>query len=375
MPPVDVLARALVALDAGVGVAIATVTGAHGSTPRHLGARMAVTADGEQWGTIGGGKIEQVVVERAREVATGATPAVVRQHLVRDLAMCCGGSMEVVLTPAGPSREALIAYRELASPSGARSRDAMVASASDARSRDAMVASPSATSRDAASAATRRARVLCTPLDGAPLVVRVASEGDPRPHKPSVVDGALVERIGPTERAIVFGLGHVARALGPLLANVGFVVIACDDGETGATDAPPAWASEVIESFDPGEVERRVGGFGADDYVLIVTRDHAIDQKLLEGLVGNDSIGYLGMIGSRGKVGRFEKRLRAKGLLDGDIGEARWARVRAPIGLDLGAETPDEIAIAIAAELIARRRRNSSMPGTWEYARHHGENS
>jgi xanthine dehydrogenase accessory factor len=333
MPAVDVLVRALAALDAGRGVAIATVTGAHGSTPRHLGARMAVTADGEQWGTIGGGKIEQVVVERASEVAAGAAPAIVRQHLVRDLAMCCGGSMEVVLTPATASRDALVAYAEGIS------------------------------------------RVLVTPLDGAPLSVRDPRPGDPRAHRPAIADGALVERIGPAERAIVFGLGHVARSLGPLLANVGFTVIACDDGETGATDAPPSWASEVIESFDAAEVERRVGGFGADDYVLIVTRDHAIDQKLLEALIGNDSIGYLGMIGSRGKVGRFEKRLRAKGLLDGDAGAARWARLRAPIGLDLGAETPDEIAIAIAAELIARRRRGSSLPGTWEYRRHHEENA
>jgi xanthine dehydrogenase accessory factor len=337
MPSVDVFARALAALDEGRGVAIATVTGAHGSTPRHLGARMVICDSGDQWGTIGGGKIEQVVAERAREVAAGAPPAIVRQHLVRDLAMCCGGSMEVVLTPAAPSREAL----------------AVCAGPSDAK----------------------RARVLCTPLDGAPFAIREMRAGDPRPHKPSVVDGALVECIGQTERAILFGLGHVARSLGPLLANVGFHVIACDDGETGATDIAPVWASEVIESFDAAEVERRAAGFGPDDYVLIITRDHAIDQKLLEALITRDSIGYLGMIGSRGKVGRFEKRLRAKGLLDGEIGEARWARLRAPIGLDLGAETPDEIAIAIAAELIARRRRGSSTPGSWEYQRHHGENS
>ena len=333
MPPVDVFARALAALDAGQGVAIATVIGAHGSTPRHLGARMAVTADA-QWGTIGGGKIEQVVVERAREVAAGAAPAVVRQHLVRDLAMCCGGSMEVVLTPAAPSRAALVALTR-----------------------------------------TGPARTLVTPLDGGPYDVRPIREDDPRAHKPAIIAGALVERLGPAERAIVFGLGHVARSLGPLLANVGFTVIACDDGETGATDAAPGWASRVIESFDAAEVERAVDGFGIDDYVLIVTRDHAIDQKLLEALITNDAIGYLGMIGSRGKVGRFEKRLRAKGLLDGELGEARWARLRAPIGLDVGAETPEEIAIAIAAELIARRRRGSSLPGTWEYRRHHEENA
>src|SRR5690348_5401445 len=105
----SVFAAVLRALDSGRPVAIAAVTGASGSTPRHLGARMAVAADGKQWGTVGGGKIEQLVVEAAREVAAGGEPRVVRQHLVRDLAMCCGGSMEVAITPAAPSRDALVA--------------------------------------------------------------------------------------------------------------------------------------------------------------------------------------------------------------------------------------------------------------------------
>jgi xanthine dehydrogenase accessory factor len=72
------------------------------------------------------------------------------------------------------------------------------------------------------------------------------------------------------------------------------------------------------------------------------------------------------MIGSRGKVGRFRKRLEAKGLLGDAAAEARWARLRAPIGLDLGAETPEEIAVAIAAELVALRRRGSANIGEWK---------
>jgi xanthine dehydrogenase accessory factor len=320
----DVFTWALRALDGGRGVAVACVIGAHGSTPRHLGARMAVTADGEQWGTVGGGRIEQLVVSAAREVAGGAAPRIVRQHLVRDLAMCCGGSMEVVVTPGAESREAL-----------------------------------------AALTADRAPKILMTPLDGAPLTVRSPGPGDPRPQHPVVRDGALLERLGAAERAIVIGLGHVARHLGPLIAGLGFSVIVCDDGETGATEAPAPWAAETIESFDAAEIEQRVGGFTVDDFVLIVTRDHAIDLRLLGQLLVNDDIRYLGMIGSRGKVGRFRKRLEARGLLDGELGAARWARLRAPIGLDVGAETPEEIAVAIAAELIAVRRRGEPAAAPW----------
>lgn len=324
MAALDLFAEVLRALDAGRGVAIAAVTGASGSTPRHLGARMAVAADGEQWGTIGGGKIEQLVVAAAREVAGGAAPRVVRQHLVRDLAMCCGGTMEVAITPAAASREVI-----------------------------------------ARLAGARDPHVLVTPLDGGLLALRPPSGPLPRAHAPVVEGDALVERVGAAERAILFGLGHVARRVGPLLDGLGFTVFACDDGETGATEAAPAWAREVIESFDARVVEDRLGGFGADDYVLIVTRDHAIDLQLLEQLIARDALGYLGMIGSRGKIGRFKKRLEAKGLIDGAAGEARWARLRAPIGLDIGAETPEEIAVAIAAELVARRRRGVAVAGEW----------
>ena len=324
MPRRPFFVAAVAALDAGRPVALATVTGASGSTPRHLGARMVVTADGEQWGTIGGGRIEQLVVDAAREVAAGGEPRVIRQHLVRDLAMCCGGSMELALTPAAPSRDVLVAL-----------------------------------------AAPPRGQVLVTPLDGGPLGLRAPREGDPRPHQPAVIDEALVERVGADERAIVFGLGHVARCVGPLLDSLGFQVVVCDDGETGATAERPAWASQLVESFEIAEVERTVGGFSVLDHVLIVTRDHAIDQRLLEGLITRDDLGYLGMIGSRGKVGRFRKRLEARGLLDGEAGEVRWARLAAPIGLDLGAETPEEIAVAIAAELVARRRRGAPTAGAW----------
>ncbi len=324
-----VFVAVLRALDAQRGVAIATVIGAHGSTPRHLGACMAIADDGQQWGTIGGGRIEQVVVAAAREVAGGAVARVVRHHLVRDLAMCCGGSMEVTLTPAAPSRAVI----------------------------EALAAGPGG-----------EPRVLVTPIEGDPLELRPPRDGDPSPHRAIVIDGALVQRVGGGERAIVFGFGHVAKSTGPLLANLGFQVIVCDDDETGALAASPAWATRVIESFDATLVERLLGGFTPTDHLIIVTRDHAVDQQILETVITRD-VAYLGMIGSRGKVGRFRKRLDAKGLLDGDVGAARWTKLRAPIGLDLGAETPEEIAISIAAELVAVRRRGAASVGDWRPVR------
>src|SRR5207302_9188023 len=89
----------------------------------------------------------------------------------------------------------------------------------------------------------------------------------------------------------------------------------------------------------------------ARTYALIVTRDHPTDQRLLEALIDRD-LAYLGLIGSRRKIEMFRKRLEAKG-----VDPARFERLHAPIGLDIGAQTPEEIAVAIVAELIAERAR------------------
>ena len=137
-----VFEAALEAIDAGRGVALAAVIGAKGSTPRHLGARMAIADDGEQWGTIGGGKIEQLVVAAARDIAAGAPGVIVRQHLIRDLAMCCGGAMAVAITPALASKGVL----------------------------EQLVYS-------------RQPRILETPLDGGPLRLRGGKTSDPRPAR------------------------------------------------------------------------------------------------------------------------------------------------------------------------------------------------
>jgi xanthine dehydrogenase accessory factor len=138
----------------------------------------------------------------------------------------------------------------------------------------------------------------------------------------------------------------------------------CDDGDTGALEEPMSWAQQIVASFDPGEVERALGGFGGDDLVLIVTRDHAVDQRILEAVLPREDLGFLGMIGSRGKVGRFLKRLVAKGLISGPE-DPLWRRLAAPIGLDIGAETPAEIAVAVVAQLVAVRRLGLRGPRTW----------
>jgi len=279
---------------------------------------MVVGADASSFGTIGGGRVELEAARAGAEVAAGAPARLVRHHLVRDLAMCCGGSMDVLVQPVAPSARAIEGAVELA--------------------------------------ARRCPGVLVSDLGGAAMSVEERpAHGQRRP----ALDGQrFAEPILPPDRVILFGSGHVARALGPVLARLGFELAVCDDNETGALDDAPPWAKRTVDSFDLPDVEKALGPIGFCDYLIITTRDHAIDQRILEQALGHPALGdlaYLGLIGSQGKIGRFRKRLEAKG-----VPAERWQKLRAPIGLDIAAETPAEIAISVAAELIRLRNTGAA---------------
>ncbi len=207
---------------------------------------------------------------------------------------------------------------------------------------------------------TKAPALVTTGADDGALTVTLTGADQARAWRRPRLDGSVLrEAVAPPDRAIVFGGGHVGRALGPVLHGLGFEVVLCDDGDTGALEPAPSWADRIVDSFALADVERALGPLGDGDHVFIVTRDHAMDLRLLEALLDRTPT-YLGMIGSRGKVGRFRKRLLAKGH---DL--RGWDRLHAPLGLDIGAETPEEIAVAIAAELVALRRRGEPAAGTW----------
>ncbi len=290
-------------------VALVTVVQTSGSVPRHVGTRMVVDAEGATCQTVGGGRVEAAVVELASQVARGtAADQVVSHHLVRDLAMCCGGSMTFLVTKLAGS-------------------DSLAEIAEQLRSRQPLE--------------------LSSQVD---LGLRRLPAHD-GPTAPSWDGDVFHQVLWPAERAVLFGAGHVARALVPLLLATDFEVIVCDDNELGALEQVENLVDHTVPSFEPFDVERSVGPLGETDFALILTRDHAIDQRLVEKLLTNERLGYVGLIGSLGKIGRFRKRLAAKQ----SISESQWLRLVAPIGLDISAETPAEIAVSICAELVSKR--------------------
>ncbi|MCB9758850.1 MAG: xanthine dehydrogenase accessory protein XdhC [Alphaproteobacteria bacterium] len=158
-----------------------------------------------------------------------------------------------------------------------------------------------------------------------------------------------IENLASQDHVRLFGAGHVAGALAPLLRQLDFTVTVYDEREEWLTEARFPDCERVLG--DPG---RALPATEPGDFLIIVTHSHQLDQALLQGLLERP-FRYLGMIGSRAKIAKFFVRLRAAGL-----DEAAFSRVCAPIGLDIGAETPAEIAVSIAAELVRVRRGHSA---------------
>lgn len=153
-----------------------------------------------------------------------------------------------------------------------------------------------------------------------------------------------------TARLFVVGAGHIGLALARLGVELGFDVVVLDDREEFATDERFPDASDV-RRVDFGDPFRDLAP-GPADYVVLVTRAHRYDYDCLLRLVDTDAPPrYIGMVGSRRRV-----RAAFGALLEAGIPRERLAAVHAPIGVDIGAETPEEIALSIAAEVVAARR-------------------
>jgi xanthine dehydrogenase accessory factor len=162
----------------------------------------------------------------------------------------------------------------------------------------------------------------------------------------------LIEPLVPEAHALLVGAGHVGIFLAPLLASLGFLVTVCDSREDAASPArlPAGRPVRLLhaEADDPEVLQ----GFPTDlkrCAALVMTHDHQMDQAAIEWAILR-GFGFVGGVGSRAKATRTRQRLEAKSLPAADV-----ARVRMPVGADIGARTPAEISVAIAAELVAWR--------------------
>lgn len=157
----------------------------------------------------------------------------------------------------------------------------------------------------------------------------------------------FLEPVDASPRLFVFGAGYLARPIAALASACGF--------EVTVIDGRPDWASAerfpgmAVRCADPEDVARTLET-QPEDFAVVVTHDHALDQRVVQQLLARP-LRFTGMIGSLAKQRKFALRLRARGFTDEQI-----ARLRTPLGAAIGAQTPEEIAVSVLAELVAVRR-------------------
>jgi xanthine dehydrogenase accessory factor len=161
----------------------------------------------------------------------------------------------------------------------------------------------------------------------------------------------LFERIQPESQIVVFGAGHVGAALAKLASFAGYRVTLIDDRADLVTrELFPHELIELVAAESWAQAAQLVIGNGHGVSVAIVTRGHSEDEECLRAVIDSNP-DYVGLIGSKRRTNIVLDRLRATG-----VSEERLSEVRAPIGLDIGAVTPEEVAVAILAEIVAERR-------------------
>lgn len=323
-------------LEAGRGAVLCGIVSSHGSAPRSAGAKMLVLENGTAFGTIGGGAVEYHAMQLAgsllRKKQSRFETYCLSAGETRDIGMICGGDVRVYFQYFNPLCQKTLATLEMLS-------------------------------------------VLLDSTDASWLVTKITSNGwcmgvfDQKEGLRGVV--VPIERLEPllTSRGVLdeaedltlyveplcragtvylFGAGHVARELAQILAMTDFRVSVWDE-------RPNA----VVRAFFPAAAALHCGPFRnalahlepltAEDYVVIMTPGHEADYEVLTQVLPTPAQ-YIGCIGSRKKVAATQQRLLADGFTAAEI-----KRVHSPIGLPIGGETPAEVAVSVAAQLVACR--------------------
>lgn len=328
-PLLDILRR-------GDSAIFGTIVEQHGSAPRGSGAKMLVTADGTLYGTIGGGPVEGGSQHKAATMFEENSDFLLLSYnldnkTAANAGMVCGGAVKVLLRRITP--EHLPLFEEIKAAYAGRRRPVLVIS---------------------------------LPADGVPQLTLlsngtfIGAELDEdtaaevlhktqkcrTPYTLGATSGLFyVEPQIDTGTLWLVGAGHVSLATAKAAAFVDFTVRVMDDrAEFANSSRFPEAEIQVLKDFS-----NCFPALGPDDYVVIVTRGHSHDREVLEQALAN-SPGYIGMIGSRKKRDTTYSLLKEKGVT-----EEQLAAVHCPVGLPIGADTPEEIAICIVGELIRHR--------------------
>jgi xanthine dehydrogenase accessory factor len=332
--------------------ALATVVAVRGSAPRDPGASMAVSAAGEVVGSVSGGCVEGAVFELATEVLATGAPVLQTYGISDDEAfavgLTCGGVLDILVRPASDVWSSVAASIETEEPVALATivdGDGQLA-ANIAVWSDRVEGTLGATGLNAA--VTDDARGLLA--QGQTAIRHYGPNGQRRQDEVAV----FVESFAPPPRLLVFGAIDFAGAVARIGKYLGYRVTVCDARPVFATARRFPDADEVVCEWPHRYLARTP--VDARTVITVLTHDPKFDVPLLEVALRTPAA-YVGAMGSRRTHDDRIARLREAGLDDEAL-----ARLRSPIGLDLGARTPEETAVSIAAEIIGLRWGGSGRP-------------
>lgn len=338
-------------LDEGQPFSLGTVIHTSGSTPQKIGARAVFLAGGQILGTLGGGCMEAEARRRGLQMVRGGEPELMELHLDDDFGwddgLICGGTANIFLQPK-PEVDQEDVYRRVVALHDDHGRGvlALVAAGEpQAVGRLCLVREGEPTAGDL------RAPALQAIIEE--KAREFLAEGREEPRRVRLLDPpatVYLEPLLPRPLCFIAGAGHIGAALSHYAARCGFEVAIVDDRASLCNaerlpDADQVLVGDIVETV-------RNWPKTPDSYWVIVTRGHRHDAVVLRELV-KAPVAYLGMIGSKRKILTVYQEFVEQGLASPED----LSRIHAPIGLDIGALTVDEIALCIAAELVMVRRK------------------
>jgi xanthine dehydrogenase accessory factor len=349
--PLPALIRRAAALQKERRSAVAClVVRSRGSTPQTAGALMLVDDAAGTYGTIGGGCVEAEVRRRAFEMLGAGRSGVLRFKLDHDYGwddgLICGGTIEVAVArwPEAAQLERIAASVVANEPTALP----LIVEATPIESASSADCDVSPSQREGAggwaSEANKPPQALgATASDGSTTTPAFTRP----PALPPTTFSLYTLRLPPRERLLIAGAGHVGQALARLALRLDFEVAIYDDRpDLLERFAPP----EAVKVAGPIAANLREARIDAATYAVVVTRGHRHDQEALHAVIDRGAR-YVGMIGSRRKV-----KLITDGLREAGVPDAALKDLHAPIGLDIGSVTVEEIAVSIAAQLVQVRR-------------------
>ncbi len=361
----DVLPELMRWWEAGETVGVATVVATFRSAPRPPGASMLVGPDDTAVGSVSGGCVEGAVYEQAQEVVAGGTPVLERYGVSDDdafaVGLTCGGILDVwverVSRESFPELGALAADVEAGLPVALatvidhpdpawRGRRIVV------RPEEEPVAGSIGSPRADAAVHDDALGLLAS---GTSATLSYGPDGERRGEGMRV----FVWAFAPKPRMLVFGAIDFAAAVARVGSFLGYHVTVCDARPVFATTSRFPDADEVVVDWPHRYLaaEQEAGRIDQRTVLAVLTHDPKFDVPLLEVALRLPEVAYVGAMGSRRTHDDRLERLRAAGLTDAELD-----RLSSPIGLDLGARTPEETAISIAAEIIAGRWGGTGEP-------------